>query len=98
VNEVQKAEIQPWLTYLNGATPEQVVAKLRAAGVKGKRAKPCECPVARFLQQKTSFNVAVGGTRVWIDGQESDPGITIPYAVRKAVNNFDSGLYSDLVG
>lgn len=43
-----------------GDTADKVAQTLRDAGIKGKRADPCACPIAKYLRKQRFTNVSVG--------------------------------------
>lgn len=86
-----------------GDTPDAVADSLRAAGCKGKKMAPCECPVANWLLRQTQRTSLVEDRHCWLyppDGDYASPGrlkVATPAAVAQFISGFDHGQYADLV-
>ena len=86
-----------------GDTPDAVAATLTAAGVKGGKRKPCDCPVSNHITAQTGRPCAVGDLVCWLYpvGKSGDywnaVKVRAPLAVTKFVAEFDAGAYPELV-
>lgn len=84
---VARSTIQGVLDELGAGTDADGVAqRLRDAGIKGRRTRANDCPVARYLQQRTGrSDLAVSGSG------------TMPAPVKEFIQRFDRGDFPDLV-
>ena len=87
-----------------GNTSEEVVAKLRAEGIKGKMSAPGSCPIACYLKRKGFYKPSVTQYDVSVVTDEPDPDLlprTYHYvknteAIKMFVIEFDHGRYPEL--
>lgn len=71
-----------------------LAAYLTERGIKGKRMKDCECPLAHFLQQTSGVaGVAIGDRWIKVDGQKVGE---VPYEARRFTEMFDEGEFPEL--
>lgn len=110
---VARSTIQGVLDELGAGTDADGVAqRLRNAGIKGRRIRANDCPVARYLQQRTGhLPLAVNEAGVYtfvarpLCPLESGymlcsaplPDITMPAPVKEFIRRFDWGDFPDLV-
>ena len=78
-----------------GSTTEDVHATLVKGGYRGYRGKDCDCPVAKYLEQKTHKRVRVT-TRSAILMELEMGRVVLPLHVARFIDRFDNGDYPDL--
>jgi len=85
-------ELQEALNELRFLPPNLVADHLRQAGIKGKRQSAHQCPVARFLSEKTGQEVSVCA----FDLGNTNYFYATPPAVAEFIRLFDAGNFPDL--
>jgi hypothetical protein len=110
---VARSAIQDVLDELGaGLTADSVAQRLRDAGIKGRRNRAEDCPVARYLQQRTGHQglcVSQSGVHTSVacttcppenecmQFSSALPGTTMPAPVGEFIQRFDRGGFPDLV-
>jgi len=79
-----------------GTDPKSVYHTLKNLGIRGIPTNPCHCPIAHYLTQCGFVNVVVSGQLV-IHTCEGDKWEPLSMAVIQFINNFDDGMYPDLL-
>ena len=80
-----------------GATRDEIAHALKANGIVRRRRSPNECPVAHYLRRNLGLRgVQVLGDVVTELLKNNDASVVLPRAVRKFVEWFDAGAYTEL--
>lgn len=86
-----------------GDTADAVADRLRALGVKGQRAMSQHCPIANYVRANapglSRVRVLPTAVKFRRDGAPISAWqwVVTPDAVHKFANNFDAGVYLDLM-
>lgn len=77
-----------------GATTKDIVAKLKAEGVKGQRHSSTCCPIAQYMERFEAGPLVLGQHMTFGSGLRLR--VNLPWSVRNFVEDFDLGLYPEL--
>ncbi len=78
-----------------GNTSEEIAAKLRIVGIKGRRQEPKSCPLTHYLVQVDPRfrNFRIGNITVYDGTLDYEAGVDMETPVRQFVRDFDDGKY-----
>jgi hypothetical protein len=81
-------------------SPDAIAEYLLDEGIVGKRGFGDSCPVANYIRRETGLVTFVSLGEWGVEPETihfGTPNREMPYVVGRFVNNFDNGMYPDLI-